>query len=52
MSDAPPRPPVGTIGWTDLTVPDADGLRDFYSAVVGWGADAPCASAGIKKNAA
>jgi predicted enzyme related to lactoylglutathione lyase len=40
MSDATPRPPVGTIGWTDLTVPDADGLRDFYAAVVGWGAEA------------
>ncbi|NWF84102.1 MAG: VOC family protein [Bryobacteraceae bacterium] len=29
-----PRP--GTIGWVDLTVPDAVGLRDFYGAVVGW----------------
>jgi hypothetical protein len=27
---------VGTIGWTDLTVADADGIRDFYAAVVGW----------------
>ena len=26
----------GKIGWIDLTVPDADGLRDFYAAVVGW----------------
>jgi hypothetical protein len=27
---------VGTVGWVDLTVDDAEGLRDFYSAVVGW----------------
>lgn len=26
----------GQIGWHDLTVDDADGVRDFYSAVVGW----------------
>ena len=26
----------GSIGWFDLTVPDADRLRDFYAAVVGW----------------
>ena len=26
----------GTIGWVDLTVPDAPGIRDFYRAVVGW----------------
>lgn len=26
----------GSIAWTDLTVPDADRARDFYSAVVGW----------------
>ena len=24
------------IEWVDLTVPDADRLRDFYSAVIGW----------------
>ncbi len=30
----PQRP--GTIGWMDLTVPEADKLRDFYSAVAGW----------------
>lgn len=29
-------PAVGSIGWLDLTVDDAPGLRDFYSAVVGW----------------
>ena len=26
----------GSIGWTDLTVPDADQVRDFYAAVTGW----------------
>ena len=30
------KPQVGTIGWTDLTVPDAERVRDFYSAVAGW----------------
>jgi predicted enzyme related to lactoylglutathione lyase len=29
-------PPVGSIGWWDLTVPDAPGVRDFYTAVAGW----------------
>ncbi len=33
MSDTPVP---GTIGWIDLTVPDAVGVRDFYAAVVGW----------------
>jgi uncharacterized protein len=32
----PDGKPFGSIGWVDLTVPDADGLRDFYAAVVGW----------------
>jgi uncharacterized protein len=27
---------VGTIGWIDLTVTDAVGVRDFYREVVGW----------------
>lgn len=27
---------VGTIGWFDLTVPDAAKARDFYKSVVGW----------------
>lgn len=31
---------VGAILWTDLTVPNADQIRDFYSAVVGWTATA------------
>jgi predicted enzyme related to lactoylglutathione lyase len=26
----------GTISWTDLTVEDAENIRDFYHAVVGW----------------
>lgn len=26
----------GQICWHDLTVPNADQLRDFYAAVVGW----------------
>jgi len=30
----PPRP--GTVTWQDLTVGDAERVRDFYSAVVGW----------------
>lgn len=29
-------PKVGTVGWHDLTVPDAERVRDFYQAVVGW----------------
>lgn len=33
---ATPTPPIGSIGWTDLTVPDAERVRDFYQAVVGW----------------
>lgn len=27
---------IGAIAWTDLTVPDATEVRDFYAAVVGW----------------
>lgn len=27
---------TGTIGWIDMTVDDASGLRDFYMAVTGW----------------
>lgn len=29
-------PRVGSVGWIDLTVDDADGVRDFYRQVVGW----------------
>ena len=35
MSDAY-KPPIGSIGWCDLTVPGADGVRDFYRSVIGW----------------
>ncbi len=27
---------IGSINWFDLTVNDAENVRDFYSAVVGW----------------
>ena len=27
---------IGRIGWVDLTVPNADEIRDFYEEVVGW----------------
>jgi len=30
------RSRTGSIAWTDLTVPDAERIRDFYAAVVGW----------------
>ncbi len=29
-------PEIGSIGWIDLTVPNAAEVRDFYQAVVGW----------------
>lgn len=32
----PPPPPLGTVGWLDLTVPNAPAICDFYSRVVGW----------------
>jgi uncharacterized protein len=32
----PEGPPIGQIVWTDLTVEDAEGVRDFYRSVVGW----------------
>lgn len=35
MSDETRLEP-GTVCWRDLTVPDAEAVRDFYSAVVGW----------------
>jgi predicted enzyme related to lactoylglutathione lyase len=34
MSDK--NPEIGSITWFDLTVPDAEGVRDFYHEVVGW----------------
>lgn len=36
---APPPPAIGTIGWADLTVPNASELRDFYRDVAGWAVD-------------
>ena len=30
---------VGKIGWIDMTLDDAAGVRDFYEAVVGWESD-------------
>lgn len=30
------RPATGTVGWFDLTVEDAESIRDFYKEVVGW----------------
>jgi len=27
---------TGKIGWIDITVDDAEGLKDFYTKVVGW----------------
>ncbi|MEM8771767.1 MAG: VOC family protein [Pseudomonadota bacterium] len=30
------KQPIGSIGWRDLTVEDAAGVRDFYAAVTGW----------------
>lgn len=36
MHATPPR--TGLIKWADLTVANAEAVRDFYSAVVGWNA--------------
>jgi predicted enzyme related to lactoylglutathione lyase len=36
LSEKPPVPAVGQIGWVDLTVPDADAVRGFYEHVTGW----------------
>ena len=30
------KPEIGQVGWTDLTIENADEVRDFYAAVVGW----------------
>ncbi len=35
MADA-----LGKVGWLDITVDDASGLKDFYKDVVGWGVEA------------
>ena len=31
-----PPTAIGSIGWVDLTVPDAERVKQFYAAVVGW----------------
>lgn len=36
MADTTAVPPVGSIAWADLTVPDAEPVRAFYEAVAGW----------------
>ncbi|MCX6639046.1 MAG: VOC family protein [bacterium] len=36
MSD---KPKIGSITWRDLTVPDAESIRDFYAQVVGWSSE-------------
>ena len=36
MATPQTRPSIGSIGWYDLTVPNAEEVHDFYSAVVGW----------------
>ena len=30
------KPETGSMAWIDLTVKNAETVRDFYSAVVGW----------------
>ena len=30
---------IGKIGWIDMSVEDAPGVRDFYKAVVGWSSE-------------
>ncbi len=30
------KPATGSIGWIDLTVDDAEQVRDFYAVVTGW----------------
>ncbi|MEP4891884.1 MAG: VOC family protein [Aliiglaciecola sp.] len=31
--------PIGSVVWTDLTVKNADNVKDFYAQVVGWQAN-------------
>ena len=35
MSDTT-KSAIGSIGWIDLSIDDASGIRDFYQTVVGW----------------
>lgn len=34
------KPAPGSIAWTDLTVPEAEHIRDFYQKVAGWRSEA------------
>jgi len=36
MSDQQVKPEIGSVAWFDLTVPNAEDVRDFYSRVIGW----------------
>ena len=38
---SPKKPAVGTIAWRDLTVKDAEKVRDFYAQAVGWKVQGP-----------
>lgn len=33
------QPMIGAVTWIDLTVDEAERIRDFYGAVVGWSAE-------------
>ena len=35
MADSP-KPAPGQVAWIDLTVPNAEAVRDFYRQVTGW----------------
>lgn len=37
MSDG--KKDIGRISWIDLTVPDAESIREFYGKVTGWKSD-------------
>lgn len=41
---------IGKIGWIDITVDDADGLRDFDKSVVGWETDVEAGAAACTAN--
>ena len=30
------KPEIGSLSWFDLTVPNAEEVRDFYGKVIGW----------------
>jgi hypothetical protein len=49
-SGPPTPPPPGAVVWRDLTVPDADGIADFYRAVCGWSSE-PVAMDGYNDHA-